>query len=414
MAVFPFDEFVSHVLTCYDVQADSVLDLYIKIAAYLRDNPIVSEKTVGEIVDKYLAENPITGNFYSPNNPPPYPVTSVNGKTGDVTVEAGGAALESATASLVENSGAPSVTLEATASTLDFTFYNLKGATGPQGPKGATGATGATGPQGQKGDAGKPGVYIGAESPSDSDVTVWVNPDGDSTFSAPNSDMLGGKAPEYYLNPINLLDNSNFSRVISQAGLNGSHGNTSYLSDRWVSYSISGADKGSYIRLTSALKSGRISQVVNVNAGARYTFAAKVRCADKFYLSVYDYGGATIETKSFNSGNGVFCVRFTVPAGTSLVEVRFYPSYADNGGSGDIFWAALYEGAYADSDVPPYIPKGYAAEMMECQRYYHIYATSAARPEHGLDCSPPMRIDVVDQGTVTVGGKTMYYNSADL
>ena len=85
MAVFPFEEFVAHVVTNYDVQADSVLALYIKIATYLRDNPIIGESTVAGIINKYLEDNPIEGDFYSPLNPPPYPVTSVNGKTGEVT-----------------------------------------------------------------------------------------------------------------------------------------------------------------------------------------------------------------------------------------------------------------------------------------------------------------------------------------
>lgn len=77
-------------------------------------------------------------------------------------------------------------------------------------------------------------------------------------------------------------------------------------------------------------------------------------------------------------------------------------------------WAALYEGAYTADTLPPYVPKGYAAELAECQRYYHLYATSAARPSNGLDCCPPMRISGVTQGTTTVDGETRYYNSADL
>ena len=55
------------------------------IIKYLNDTPIPTEQDVEKAVDAYLKENPITGNFYSPDNPPPYPVTSVNGKTGDVT-----------------------------------------------------------------------------------------------------------------------------------------------------------------------------------------------------------------------------------------------------------------------------------------------------------------------------------------
>ena len=55
------------------------------IIKYLHDTPIPTEQDVEKAVDAYLAENPITGNFYSADNPPPYPVTSVNGKTGAVT-----------------------------------------------------------------------------------------------------------------------------------------------------------------------------------------------------------------------------------------------------------------------------------------------------------------------------------------
>ena len=55
------------------------------ITKYLQDTPIPTEEAVAQAVDKYLQENPITGDFYSPDNPPPYPVASVNGKTGAVT-----------------------------------------------------------------------------------------------------------------------------------------------------------------------------------------------------------------------------------------------------------------------------------------------------------------------------------------
>ena len=57
------------------------------IIKYLNDTPIPTEEDVAKAVDAYLAENPITGNFYSADNPPPYPVTSVNGKTGAVTID---------------------------------------------------------------------------------------------------------------------------------------------------------------------------------------------------------------------------------------------------------------------------------------------------------------------------------------
>ena len=37
-----------------------------------------------------------------------------------------------------------------------------------------------------------------------------------------------------------------------------------------------------------------------------------------------------------------------------------------------LHWAALYEGSYTADTLPPYVPKGYAAELAECQRYYKV------------------------------------------
>ena len=51
------------------------------------------------------------------------------------------------------------------------------GETGSQGPKGDTGTTGEQGP---KGDTGDSGVYYGSETPTDPDVNVWVDPNGNA------------------------------------------------------------------------------------------------------------------------------------------------------------------------------------------------------------------------------------------
>lgn len=58
------------------------------------------------------------------------------------------------------------------------------------------------------------------------------------------------------------------------------------------------------------------------------------------------------------------------------------------------------------------IPK-FGDQLAECQRYYQVYTTAAARPAKALDCRPVMRTDPV-QSTVNVGGATLYANSADL
>ena len=68
------------------------------------------------------------------------------------------------------------------------------GDTGPQGPQGPTGADGAPGVKGDKGDTGDSGVYLGTTEPTDPEIKVWINPDGDApelevdtTLSIPGS-----------------------------------------------------------------------------------------------------------------------------------------------------------------------------------------------------------------------------------
>ena len=43
----------------------------------------------------------------------------------------------------------------------------------------------------------------------------------------------------------------------------------------------------------------------------------------------------------------------------------------------NVEWAALYDGEYTTETLPAYQPKGYAAELLECQRYYLKLLTQA-------------------------------------
>lgn len=79
-----------------------------------------------------------------------------------------------------------------------------------------------------------------------------------------------------------------------------------------------------------------------------------------------------------------------------------------------IYWVDLFPGSYTLKNLPNHHQREDVVELMNCLRYFRIYATAAARPAHGLDCSPPMRTDEVSQGTISINGKTYYYNSADL
>lgn len=287
---------------------------------------------------------------YTPNNPPPYPVSSVNDKTGSVELKV---------------------------------------------------------------------VDVSKGNSTDKNAYIFIDEDDEyPEIVATDSAKLGGKVPEYYLPPRNLLDNSDFSNPVNQRGKSEYQFDSGYTIDRWKLHWTGDGNitiHDGYIAMSRETHSTYLFQSpenVEKMVGKTYTVAAKVR-----YNGCIGWIDSTqrVQTEYVNSNNWVIITRtFTVGSATSgigyaAVEIR---SNASRGF--EVQWIALYEGSYTKDTLPPYVPKGYAAEMMECQRYYHLYATSSARPSNGLDCCPPMRIIGVTQGTITVDGETRYYNSADL
>lgn len=71
--------------------------------------------------------------------------------------------------------------------------------------------------------------------------------------------------------------------------------------------------------------------------------------------------------------------------------------------------ARIENGQYIVNSTPVY-----SEELLKCQRYYQIYATSAERPNNGYDCRPVMRIANPTQGTIQIDSDTYYYNDASL
>lgn len=175
---------------------------------------------------------------------------------------------------------------------------------------------------------------------------------------------LGGKPPEYYLALHNLLDNSDFSngKFIVQAGLNGLHGSTVYLGDRWIGDNrITAEQKQDHIVLTSTSQFAYIVQKAHVEGGKTYTLAIKSTGAD-CYLG-FDVGGA----KERHHEGDVYTLQVDVSYDSNLIEVRLYPAFKDGGGTANIYWAGLYEGAFTPKTLPPYVPKGYAGELLACK-----------------------------------------------
>ena len=160
------------------------------------------------------------------------------------------------------------------------------------------------------------------------------------TDVAPDSALLGGKAPAYYLQPRNLLDNSDFTNPVNQRGKT-SYTGTGYVIDRWRSWMDSNTltIHDGYITTT-----GDYAQYIKgLGEGTYSAFAMRT-------------DGTLIQIDTgYESPNDWRYV--SLPAGSYV-------------------WAALYEGAYTADTLPPYVPKGYAAELAECQRYYRSYSTT--------------------------------------
>lgn len=190
------------------------------------------------------------------------------------------------------------------------------------------------------------------------------------TDTAPNAEKFGDKAPEYYLQPRNLLDNSNFKDFIAQAGILGYHGNERYLGDRWyATNSVISAEKSPDGLFVTGSNSGSyFGQRLYLTPGKTYTLAAKGN-VESALVSAWDIATDTMIGRWSGRLDGIACAQFTPT--DEYVQMLFYTGFSrDNGGTGTWEWIALYEGEYTADNLPPYAPKGYTVELAECQMYH--------------------------------------------
>ena len=129
--------------------------------------------------------------------------------------------------------------------------------------------------------------------------------------------------------PHNLLDNSDFTNPVAQAGIGGNHGTQAYAADRWI------------------LTSGSVSQQTGVGLTLNGTITQKLEHPPAGTVSTF-VGMASGQASISYSG------------GTVTISSA----------GGVIAWAALYEGTYTEQTKPEYRPKGYASELTECKRYF--------------------------------------------
>lgn len=240
---------------------------------------------------------------------------------------------------------------------------------------------------------------------------------------AKDSAKLAGKASEYYIQPYNLLDNSDFVHPVAQAGVNGAHGATGYAVDRWMRTSgatVSQAADGLKIVSDKTNWTAGIQQRIEAKRFADVmTFAVRGVFPVACRLFVYIGSGTTNFGTAYFQGDAAertLLLKLTKPdglTGDEVVNVYISPDTGSTGTAAVVRWAALYEGEYTAETLPPYVPKGYAAELAECLRYYRrITATNetfAGYATNGvayafIALTQTMRI----APTVTGGGKFYY------
>ena len=262
-----------------------------------------------------------------------------------------------------------------------------QGSKGEQGPQGAQGPKGAQGPQGVQGPKGATGAK------GDTGACVY-----------------------------NLLDNSDFVHPVAQAGVNGAHGATGYAVDRWMRTSgatVSQAADGLKIVSDKTSWTAGIQQRIEAKRFADVmTFAVRGVFPVACRLFVYIGSGTTNFGTAYFQGDAAertLVLKLTKPdglTGDEVVNVYISPDTGSTGTAAVVRWAALYEGEYTAETLPPYVPKGYAAELAECLRYYRrIKAdneTFAGYASNGVAYAfiplQTMRI----APTVTGGGKFYY------
>lgn len=307
----------------------------------------------------------------------------------------------------------------------------------PKGDKGDTGATPQITVQVKTGEPGT-AASVKQTGTAEAPVIELTIPRGDT--GSLGGLTINGKAPDGAgkvtltaadvgaldkdVHMYNLLDNSDFVHPIAQAGVNGAHGATGYAVDRWMRTSgatVSQAANGLKI----------VSDKTSWTAGIQQKIEAK-RFADVMTLAVHGIFPvacrlwAYIGSGTVNFGDpGYFqgapaertlVLKLTKPSGLTgdeVVNIYISPDTGSTGTAAIVQWAALYEGEYTAETLPPYVPKGYAAELAECLRYYRkikgdtqTFAGYAASGNAyaSIPLAQAMRI----APTVTGGGKFYY------
>ena len=172
--------------------------------------------------------------------------------------------------------------------------------------------------------------------------------------------------------PRNLLVNSYFTNPVNQRGQTSYVTANAYTVDRWkvvgAKVSIAVNDDSITIKTVESGGSTYFIQYIeheNVTLGKTYTAAAKLKDGTMAIVKAVYATGMSATVTSFG-GDNTKQLRISLEGNGHLAVVLFTNSTTGM----DVEWVALYEGEYTAETLPEYQPKGYGAELAECQRYF--------------------------------------------
>lgn len=206
--------------------------------------------------------------------------------------------------------------------------------------------------------------------------------------------------------PYNLLDNSYFRNPVNQRGAASTNADWQCWLDRWIvnaaSSTLTLTGNGVKFKCGTDGHNARLIQRVPFNTidpTKTYTVAicdsdGNVACKSGApFTSLFFYDNYL----QFGAGDGSTYYYFILDVYTDIT----------------ICWLALYEGEYTAETLPEYQPKGYAAELLECQRYYYrinfgwtIVAIASKRYAKSLRAVVPYPINMRAVPTVTMPNLT--------
>lgn len=154
--------------------------------------------------------------------------------------------------------------------------------------------------------------------------------------AAQNAENLGGNPPAYYTPYDNRVDNGNFRQFVAQAGIGGNHGTQAYGGDRWIldSGTITGEANANGLGYGSITLNGTIRQIIAEPQETMTAFVGMI--------------------------SGTATVAYTYTDGVGELTITSVGGVLD--------WVMLLPGEW--ESAPPYVPKGYGAELTVCQTYH--------------------------------------------